>query len=204
MLPVVRTARLGFAYKAEHAFDLDTEIVVVADVKSADQADGDTVEDTVVDKQVNLTPAATRGSSFSESVWNSSSAASRTCGRPVAHDALDPRAHRAQQARDLVTVMAHSLGVILRELIGVGSPMEWASMHGFLAACTALVGDLGVAGRVGSLRRRICRRLRSSAALAASALHHFAGSSFCNSPSQPQEMSKTALTSQLSTLSLAT
>ena len=30
--------------------------------------------------------------------------------------------------RYLVTVMAHNLGVILRKLIGVGKPREWASM----------------------------------------------------------------------------
>lgn len=40
--------------------------------------------------------------------------------------------------RYLVTVMAHNLGVILRKLIGVGKPREWASMRGFLATCTAM------------------------------------------------------------------
>ena len=40
--------------------------------------------------------------------------------------------------RYLVTVMAHNLGVILRKLIGVGKPREWASMRGFLAACACL------------------------------------------------------------------
>ncbi len=34
--------------------------------------------------------------------------------------------------------MAHNLGVILRKLIGVGKPREWASMRGFFATCRAL------------------------------------------------------------------
>ena len=49
------TTRL--AYKAEHAVDLETEIVVAADVKPADAADGETVKDTVVDAQGNLNDA---------------------------------------------------------------------------------------------------------------------------------------------------
>ena len=40
--------------------------------------------------------------------------------------------------RYLVTVMAHNLGVILRKLIGVGKPREWASMRAFAATCAAL------------------------------------------------------------------
>ncbi len=47
----------GLAYKAEHAVDLDTDIVVAADVKPADAADGETVKDTVIDAQVNLNDA---------------------------------------------------------------------------------------------------------------------------------------------------
>ena len=47
----------GFGYKAEHAVDLDTEIVLAADVKPADAADGETAKDTVVDAQGNLNDA---------------------------------------------------------------------------------------------------------------------------------------------------
>ncbi len=36
--------------------------------------------------------------------------------------------------RYLVSVMAHNLGVILRNLIGAGKPREWASMRALLAA----------------------------------------------------------------------
>jgi hypothetical protein len=36
--------------------------------------------------------------------------------------------------RYLVSVMAHNLGVILRTLIGVGKPREWASMRALLAS----------------------------------------------------------------------
>jgi transposase len=49
------TTALG--YKAEHAVDLDTEIVVAADVKPADAADGETAKETVVDAQGNLNDA---------------------------------------------------------------------------------------------------------------------------------------------------
>lgn len=47
----------GFAYKAEHAVDLDMEIVVAADVKPADPADGETVKEAVADAQGNLNDA---------------------------------------------------------------------------------------------------------------------------------------------------
>lgn len=47
----------GLAYKAEHAVDLDTEIVVAADVKPADAADGETAKSTVTDAQGNLNDA---------------------------------------------------------------------------------------------------------------------------------------------------
>src|SRR5215831_2127388 len=47
----------GLAYKAEHAVDLDTEIVVAADVKPADAADGETAKGTVTDAQGNLNDA---------------------------------------------------------------------------------------------------------------------------------------------------
>lgn len=40
--------------------------------------------------------------------------------------------------RYLVTVMAHNLGVILRKLIGIGKPREWASMRALLATCAGL------------------------------------------------------------------
>jgi len=47
----------GLGYKAEHAVDLDTEIIVAADVKPADAADGETAKETVVDAQGNLNDA---------------------------------------------------------------------------------------------------------------------------------------------------
>ncbi len=40
--------------------------------------------------------------------------------------------------RHIVTVMAHNLGVILRKLIGVEKPREWASMRALAATCAAL------------------------------------------------------------------
>jgi transposase len=47
----------GLGYKAENAVDLDSGIVIAADVKPADAADGETVKDTVVDAQGNLNDA---------------------------------------------------------------------------------------------------------------------------------------------------
>ena len=45
------------AYKAEHAVDLDTDIVVAATVHPADAADGETIKETVVEAQGNLNDA---------------------------------------------------------------------------------------------------------------------------------------------------
>src|SRR5262245_22094074 len=47
----------SFGYKAEHAVDLETEIVGDAEEKPADAADGETAKDTVVDAQGNLNDA---------------------------------------------------------------------------------------------------------------------------------------------------
>ena len=58
----------GLAYKAENAVDLDTEIVVAADVKPADAADGETGKDTVIDAQGNLNDATEQECCISEFV----------------------------------------------------------------------------------------------------------------------------------------
>lgn len=192
----------GLAYKAEHAVDLDTEIVVAADVKPADQADGETVKDTVVDAQGNLNEATKQECRITEVVadkgyhktatlvwlgdrdirtyvaprrdkrkrrwddkpdgWQEAHRENqRRTGRDKGKQLQRKRAERVERSfahvcttggarrtwirgivevskRYLVTVMAHNLGVILRKLIGVGKPREWASMRGFLTTCAAL------------------------------------------------------------------
>lgn len=45
------------AYKAEHAVDLDTNIVIGATIQPGDAADGETVKDTVIEAQGNLNDA---------------------------------------------------------------------------------------------------------------------------------------------------
>jgi transposase len=45
------------AYKAEHAVDLDTNIVIAATIKPGDAADGETIKETVVEAQGNLNDA---------------------------------------------------------------------------------------------------------------------------------------------------
>jgi len=58
----------GFAYKAENAVDLESEIVVAADVKPADAADGETVKDTVINAQGNLNDSTKRECRITEIV----------------------------------------------------------------------------------------------------------------------------------------
>ena len=188
----------GLGYKAENAVDLDTEIVVAADVKPADAADGETVKDTIVDAQGNLNDAteqecrivevvADKGyhkaqtlawldereirsyiparndkqkrrwddkpDGWREAVYENRRRVAREKGkqlqrrraevveRTFAHVCATGGARRTWirglvevGKRYLVTVMAHNLGVILRALIGVGKPREWAAMRAFLAA----------------------------------------------------------------------
>ena len=188
----------GLGYKAENAVDLDTEIVVAADVKPADAADGETVKDTVVDAQGNLNDAteqecrivevvADKGyhkaqtlawldereirsyiparndkqkrrwddkpEGWREAVYENKRRVAREKGkqlqrrraevveRTFAHVCATGGARRTWirglvevGKRYLVTVMAHNLGVILRALIGVGKPREWAAMRALLAA----------------------------------------------------------------------
>lgn len=190
------------AYKAEHAVDLETDIVVAADVKPADSADGETVKDTVIDAQGNLNDAtkqeccisevvADKGyhktetlawlgergirtyvaprrdqrkrrwhdkpEGWQEAVYENGRRTGREKGkqlqrrraevveRSFAHTCTTGGARRTWirglaevSKRYLVTVMAHNLGVILRKLIGIGKPREWASMRAFLAACACL------------------------------------------------------------------
>jgi len=53
----MKDSRTHLAYKAEHAIDLDTEIIVGASVYHGDQADTDTIGTTVSDAQDNLIAA---------------------------------------------------------------------------------------------------------------------------------------------------
>jgi transposase len=192
----------ALAYKAEHAADLETEIVVAADVKPADAADGETVKDTVIEAQGNLHDAtkqecciaevvADKGyhktetlawlgergirtyiaprhdqrqrrwddkpEGWREAVYENRRRANRDKGkqlqrrraevveRSFAHVCATGGARRTWirglvevSKRYLVTVMAHNLGVILRKLIGIGKPREWASMRALLATCAGL------------------------------------------------------------------
>ena len=60
--------------------------------------------------------------------------------------------------RYLVHAMAHNLGVILRKLIGVGKPREWAALRACFAARKALLAAiLGVAGAAGRRIRELVR-----------------------------------------------
>ena len=188
----------GLAYKAEHAVDLETEIVVAADVKPADAADGETVKDTIVDTQGNLNDAAQqecritevvadkgyhkagtlawlgerdirtyiaqrrdkrqrrwddKPDGWREAVYENRRRINREKGkqlqrrraeaveRSFAHLCTTGGARRTWirglvevGKRYIVSVMAHNLGVILRALIGVGKPREWASMRALLAS----------------------------------------------------------------------
>jgi len=192
----------GLAYKAEHAVDLETEIVVAADVKPADAADGETVKDTVIDAQGNLNDSTKREcrvvevvtdkgyhktetlawlgekdirtyiaarrdkrkrrwddkpEGWQEAVYENRRRTSREKGkqlqrrraevveRSFAHVCTTGGARRTWirgmvevGKRYIVTVMAHNLGVILRKLIGVGKPREWASMRAFVATFATL------------------------------------------------------------------
>jgi transposase len=206
------TTSLG--YKAENAVDLDSEIVIAADVKPADAADGETVKDTIVDAQGNLNDAtkhecrithvvADKGyhkaetlawldereiqtyipprndkrkrrwdnkpEGWREAVYENRRRVLRDKGkqlqrrraevveRTFAHVCATGGARRSWirglvevGKRYLVTVMAHNLGVILRALIGVGKPREWAAMRALVAAvdrlwstiCAHLLADL--------------------------------------------------------------
>lgn len=49
------------AYKAEHAVDLDTNIVIAATIHSGDAADGETIKETIIDAQAYLQEATGQG-----------------------------------------------------------------------------------------------------------------------------------------------
>jgi transposase len=53
----LKDGRTHLAYKAEHTVDLDSEIVVAAEVYAGDQADTDTLPDSLLQAQVNLNEA---------------------------------------------------------------------------------------------------------------------------------------------------
>ena len=195
----------ALAYKAENAVDLETEIVVAADVKPANAADGETVKSTVADAQGNVKDATKRECRITEVVADKGYHKSETLAwlddrgirsyiperqrknrrwtdkpdawreavyenrRRLARDkgkALQRRraevvergfAHLCATGgarrtwirglaevgkRYLVSVMAHNLGVILRALIGVGKPREWASVRALVAALDRLCSTI--------------------------------------------------------------
>jgi IS5 family transposase len=51
----MKDGRTHLAYKAEHVIDLETELILAAEVYRADQADGETLEDSLVQAQTNVT-----------------------------------------------------------------------------------------------------------------------------------------------------
>jgi transposase len=53
----MKDGRTHLAYKAEHVIDLESEVVLAASIRPADHADVDTLVDSVVEAQVNLTAA---------------------------------------------------------------------------------------------------------------------------------------------------
>ena len=53
----MKDGRTHLAYKAEHVVDLKTEVVLAASIRHADEADTDTMVDSVVEAQLNLSEA---------------------------------------------------------------------------------------------------------------------------------------------------
>jgi transposase len=53
----MKDGRTHLAYKAEHVIDLDTELVLAASIRHADEADTDTLVDSVKEAQANITEA---------------------------------------------------------------------------------------------------------------------------------------------------
>jgi len=50
----MKDSRTHLAYKAEHVVDLDTELIVAAEIYHADEADSQTLEDSLVEAQTNV------------------------------------------------------------------------------------------------------------------------------------------------------
>ncbi len=53
----MKDGRTHLAYKAEHVIDLETELVLAASIYHADEGDADTLVDSVMEAQINLTEA---------------------------------------------------------------------------------------------------------------------------------------------------
>ena len=53
----MKNGETHLAYKAEHVIDLETEVVLAASIRHADEADTDTMVDSLIEAQVNLTEA---------------------------------------------------------------------------------------------------------------------------------------------------
>jgi transposase len=187
----MKDGRTHLAYKAEHAVDLDTNIVIAATIQPGDAADGETVKETVVEAQGNLNDAtkhecrieeiaADKGYNKTETlVWadergvrtyipeaehkhkrawhNKPDGWREACfenrrrvarkkgkalqrqrselvERTFAHVCETGRGRRSWirgiievSKRYLMQVAAHNLGIILRKLLGVGTPRGWGS-----------------------------------------------------------------------------
>ena len=194
------------AYKAEHAVDLDSDIVIAAKIQPGDAADGETIKDTVVDAQGNLNDAtkhecriaevaADKGYNKNETLawaaergirtyiperedkhkrrWDDKPASWRVACADNRRRTKRPKGRAMQKLRSeyversfahvcetgrgrrtwirglvevskryLMQVAAHNLGVIMRELFGLGTPRGWASAANALCAFTAALWTL--------------------------------------------------------------
>ena len=211
------------AYKAEHAVDLETNIVIAATIQSGDAADGETMKTTVVEAQGNLNDAteqecriteiaADKGYNKTETlVWTkerdirtyipeaehkrkrrwhdkpdgwreacyenrrrvarkkSKDLQRRRCElveRTFAHVCETGRGRRSWirgmvevSKRYLMQVAAHNLGIIMRKLLGVGTPRGWGSaasaLHALFGSLWALLVQIRIA--VVAAHRRMSR-----------------------------------------------
>jgi transposase len=92
----MKDGRTHLAYKAEHVVDLDTELVLAAEILPADAGDAETLVDSVVTAQGHLNAAATLTAEPSAPDVSEAELAKQACaGRQIEEVAADKGYHKA-------------------------------------------------------------------------------------------------------------
>jgi transposase len=94
----MKDGRTHLAYKAEHAVDLESEIIVAATLHPADQSDAKTLPDTLIRAQANLELAGSETTVTELVADKGYHAARRSSGAIASGPDLHPRAHRVAAA----------------------------------------------------------------------------------------------------------
>ncbi len=132
----MKDGRTHLAHKAEHAVDLETGAVVAVTVQGADQGETTTLSETLTAAAEELEAVADKGYHSNRTLVDRETLDLRTYIAEPDRGRRNWTKHANILTRLLVHVGGFNLGLLLRTIIGVGTPR---GLQGRLAALVTLV-----------------------------------------------------------------